>query len=1352
MSQLKSLVSEKIGALSLAAHRDEEGARFALELIVKPFGIKPGKNLAWNNVGKKFAGKVKDMTDADLGLTLVQAPHDLVAQYIGIEVSKETVPAEEAQSEVEPMMGEDPPHIGEILAAVEDADLHPTQLSGALQDALADATAAIHTATMGLNSGLTPEQRDEAYVVEGIIMQTDPDPAKREEARVEEAEAPSKFELKYRAFKQAMIGLFGEFITKQPQTPNRLKALEGYLLALHLKPGATMAEVTNVIENEAKWEDLEALAGPMGMSLTPDGTGFSYHIYEPKVELLMHNILLDGRNLGADWTGKGWDMSVNGKVNVTLALPKEATPDQLGMAYKAWQESLTREVDTKRAHADILSTRANINAMIAAIGNHLSKGIKFSEEVGKARLFLSKERDAALQALGAAQRGMEAKNARDLLPLNKVKELIVKARQHGANLQTLAVVWSIEVEKKFETGPTEGIPPKPVNKPAVAPATQPPQTGGEEKKPMEKISEIKAAIIALKAEFNGLSEAARKRVQKDFFKNIASIEGHIKEGRLEKAMGAIEGQKENLRKAVAATTPKAPPVTEPVVEHTPDTITPEDRKEEFLGKLFAAESNVSNPTPPANESAKEDTVSKPVSPKSNVETTSQRAKRLSIRNNQPANAPAQQAGQTPATTQEKPVSNNPQQEKPVTRNAPKFTSAPKAITAEQYAAIAKDEKAVKVMGPKPITKKLKSTVLGGIRCWFHNFDQRMRMSFGPLPGGKEFGALAESLKLACEGEEKAIISPKGKGDVRDALVRGMNLLTEAAAAAKHRMFSVQVNGKDVHVPARIAELETLIPTLKNGEKQQAQLELTKLQVARDAAATKWGTDAAQASASMMRDALKALTPEDAAKMAIHIQTLGNYGVVRNLPEGEGRFIIKGFKPEITIERVKELAKPYVAAEGLKLDDKVAKDIKERVESVKTDADYQRLLSDVALLRSQIARLLKAEPGEEKKVEDMQQRSMQLAIVGGVVDELRVGSTAPTLNGWTMVKANAPVWTRDHDLLVSLILSAKDGEHALPGCGEDKKETVGKLAASILVTFAYGVEPSDGGSLVCHEWQTVLDGIKNAKMLAEQVSKPGFRGYGRQIVWGLYVGTRWLVLRITGLINWALSPVKGVYYAIKALGLYGLGVATSGVKSEEYKASAKAAIERSGQCFKDFVMIPWNGVKGAWNYFFGKKAEDNKGTSAPNTTDTEKDSNMKTTFAQSMGLEGITSYSWGTDDNKKWADQSTGQKVLTSATLPFRAVKRIVVAQPAISIGVVAGGIAGGVVGTMVLGTMGITTVAAVAIGVVAGGLLGWGVKALFSGKSDKKADVKAPVEAPKAAAPVAPVAAPVAAPVQQAAA
>jgi hypothetical protein len=313
---------------------------------------------------------------------------------------------------------------------------------------------------------------------------------------------------------------------------------------------------------------------------------------------------------------------------------------------------------------------------------------------------------------------------------------------------------------------------------------------------------------------------------------------------------------------------------------------------------------------------------------------------------------------------------------------------------------------------------------------------------------------------------------------------------------------------------------------------------------------------------------------------------------------------------------------------------------------------------------------------------------------------------------------------------------------------------------MLVVFAYGAQTPDGNDLVCYEWQIALDRIKSAKLLEEQVAKPGFRGYGRQLVWGLYVGTRWLVLRVTGLINWALSPVKGVYYALKSLALYGLGVATSNQKSAQYKASAKVALESSKQSFIDIVRLPWNAVKGTWNYFFGgKKTAETTGTSAPNTTtDKKENENMKSTFTQNLGLSGIMSYPFGKEakDLKgeeksslgaKWEDQTTAQKAATVATLPFRAVKRVVVAQPAISAGVVAGGITGGVVGSVVLGVTGLTTVGTVVGGALLGGLLVWGAKKLFGGKKAAEAPkVIDPatgttiVSTPAPVAPVAPVA------------
>lgn len=133
--------------------------------------------------------------------------------------------------------------------------------------------------------------------------------------------------------------------------------------------------------------------------------------------------------------------------------------------------------------------------------------------------------------------------------------------------------------------------------------------------------------------------------------------------------------------------------------------------------------------------------------------------------------------------------------------------------------------------------------------------------------------------------------------------------------------------------------------------------------------------------------------------------------------------------------------------------------------------------------------------------------------------------------------------------------------------------------------------------------------------------------------------------------------------------------------------------------------------------------------------------MKSSFLTSLGLVGISSYPFGAEpkdlkDGEKtrlgteWKDQTTGEKVVTAITLPFRAVKRVVVAQPAISVGVVAGGIAGGLVGSY-MGYMGWLFAGSIAGGLVIGGLIGWGVSAFFgadhrTGKSYATA-AKAPV-------------------------
>ncbi len=124
--------------------------------------------------------------------------------------------------------------------------------------------------------------------------------------------------------------------------------------------------------------------------------------------------------------------------------------------------------------------------------------------------------------------------------------------------------------------------------------------------------------------------------------------------------------------------------------------------------------------------------------------------------------------------------------------------------------------------------------------------------------------------------------------------------------------------------------------------------------------------------------------------------------------------------------------------------------------------------------------------------------------------------------------------------------------------------------------------------------------------------------------------------------------------------------------------------------------------------------------------------MKSSFLTSLGLSGITNYPFGkaptelkgeekTRLDTEWKDQTTTEKVVTALTLPFRAVKRVVVAQKAISAGVVVGGVFG-VVGASYAGYMGWMFAGSILGGIVLGGLIGWGTAALFF--SNKKDETK----------------------------
>lgn len=110
----------------------------------------------------------------------------------------------------------------------------------------------------------------------------------------------------------------------------------------------------------------------------------------------------------------------------------------------------------------------------------------------------------------------------------------------------------------------------------------------------------------------------------------------------------------------------------------------------------------------------------------------------------------------------------------------------------------------------------------------------------------------------------------------------------------------------------------------------------------------------------------------------------------------------------------------------------------------------------------------------------------------------------------------------------------------------------------------------------------------------------------------------------------------------------------------------------------------------------------------------------------FGLTNLTSYPFkgdGKEEGKKWEAQTTGQKFVTSLTLPFRAVKRMYVTRPTImitgSVFAIAGGVLASSMGIGLLGGVGL-----VIGGLFAGGLIGWGLTklvGLFSKKSEKPA-------------------------------
>ena len=1072
---------------------------------------------------------------------------------------------------------------------------------------------------------------------------------------------------------------------------------------IHAEPVTTLELIDNMVQKEGELPPRLQEALSEAMALAEGAKETISQRQEPVAAPPPPRLLvIDDREYELTEDRHGLILGREGKPFKTFpGLSLRSSDEEVIASWRAYQAGLVREQEEKLAKARITHLRENAAAFAAQIVNKPDRAKRLTA-VGL--------RDDASRLLADAGKGLLSRNARERLPLLKVAELCDKAETKVNELKSLA---SAKPEEKMKAE-------KAPNTPAVVPATQTGKTPVKEspvenkaQKPMQKVQDLLENVVALREQHAGLDEATRKIVGKDFLGKLRVVDEQIRgnqHGSAEKGIKAAFAVIANAKKLAAAQAAKQP-TTPALKAETPAPAPIEAQKETIVSNPAVTQTTVIETTVvPAAEPAKETPV---MTETAVIETTAPTTPAVKAEEKEPTVTQAEPTVVEPATAE---------------TVAETKTDAPSYGPKTEKETVAEEKAAKKAAKAAAKAAKPKSSIMGSMRAVAHNFDERMRLNFGPTPNTEALKFLAESLQAAVGGEQKALVSPKGTGVTRDALIGSMSLLVEAAATAKADAFTVPEGGKLVHIPTRISNLEELLKKAKGGEKSAIEAQLKKDRTKLEELVSSWGVHCATVTEQAMRRALELQSAEAKVCVATHIQALANYALARNLPTGEIH-IPKDLK--LVVETAE-------APKGEKADSqaKMTEAVKGLVEGCTSDKAYEALMGEITVLLAQIKRLKQVLPAEEAKIEKMEERVMVLTMAGETIDAQRMSTSAATLNGWMMSKVDAPVWTRDHNLLVELVLDAKDGEHSLPGCGENKRETVGRLAASMLLTWAFSVKQPDGAALITYEWQRVLDGVRNAKQLSEQVKKPGFRGYGRQIVWAFYVGTRFVTIRVTGLISWAMSPAKGAWYALKALGLYGASFASK--DGEQYKASARVALTQSKESFIDIVRMPWESVKATWNYIFGgKKASETKGESAPNT-DVKKEKIMDK-LIKDAGLSGITNNPFG-GKGETWKEQSFTQKCVTGSTLPLRALKRVAVAQPVITAGVVAGGVAGGLVGSMVLGTVGVGTVGMVLGGAVVIGLAAWGVMKLFGGK---KNEASAPVAAP-VAAPAAPAAAPAA--------
>lgn len=684
---------------------------------------------------------------------------------------------------------------------------------------------------------------------------------------------------------------------------------------------------------------------------------------------------------------------------------------------------------------------------------------------------------------------------------------------------------------------------------------------------------------------------------------------------------------------------------------------------------------------------------------------------------------------------------------PAKVEAPAPAAEPEVVEAE----LVDDEPAKPAPDAPKADKKAKEpkkpsgwTVGGTFRAWGIGLDIAAGMRLGPIAREEELKAMLAGLRSACGDEKKAFLSPTGTGLAVDVTWSAFTAASNAIEVERQDFFTMKMEGKTVRISPWLAKNhgnQTLIAQGIVGKVQQRQTELAAI----------WSRDLDCRVGAIASEAIRVLfSGEDGGEKAMAIKVPAAYTVGRLAPKDE-RFLLKGWKPEITdgFKAFLEAVKTNLKGEAADVEAVV-----KGVEGIKDEGDYLGLRRQVVALKVKIRALKESTPTETSRIAKLEQELTIKTLVAEEIDSQR---------GYAHLKGDVEDWklqatgvlARDLELVAdAIVATVRQGTNPdgtvrldrLPLCGEEEMASgkVGRLVAQILVMEAEKA-CMDRGIGLAFEHVEVLDAVRTPEVLEEQVTKPGFRGVFVKTTWGVYVGARWFAMNAIGAIRWILSPVVAVGFAARGIGK--MAVSLFAKDKAGWRAGGTKDLTAAKEAVLNIVRMPVALVKGLYEWtkgLFGKsdaKKSDSNGAKAPNKTADKagKESTVNNAatnetgyvarMLSSLGWAGLTLGVFGDAKGKAWDDQSWGQKTLTTATLPFRAVGRTVMANKASTVIFAASAVGAGLLGA------GVVTAVVAGAAVVA---VVHGVKALWNWWKGRKpaaagTPAKPVAEAPKAA-------------------